>query len=95
MKIDLTCGEDNKYAKSVDVFALSFNTESKTFSMPYCAGDDWYQVLKCPITIAPLSFSFQGGVSLHFARQEDADAFAAWLVETDKQVRHGFTTMRG
>lgn len=95
MNIELTCGNNQKYKKSVDVFALHFNTESKTFSMPYCAGDDWYQVLNCPLTVAPTSLSFQGSVSIHFARQEDAEAFAEWLIEADKKVRHGFTTMRG
>jgi hypothetical protein len=95
MTIELTCGDNQKYKESVDVFALSFNTESKTFSMPYCAGDDWYQVLTCPLTMAPLSLSFQGGVAIHFERQDDADAFGKWLIEADKKVRHGFTTMRG
>ena len=95
MKIDLTCGDNKKYEEGVEVFALHFNTESKNFSMPYCAGDDWYQILTCPLKAVPTSFSFQGGVSLHFAMQGDADNFLEWLIETDKKVRHGFTTMRG
>jgi hypothetical protein len=94
MKIELTCA-GKKNQKCVDVFALHFNTDSKTFSMPYCSGDDWYQVLTCPLTATPMSVSFQGGVAIHFARQDDADAFAAWLTEADEKVRHGFTTMRG
>jgi hypothetical protein len=41
MKIELTCGDDREYLQKLEVYALCFDPQGRTFSMPYCAGDDW------------------------------------------------------
>ena len=37
----LTCRDNDKYGHDVDVYALRFDPQSKTFSMSYCVGDSW------------------------------------------------------
>ena len=96
MKIALTCRDNDKYRREVDVYALDVNPQAKTFSMSYCMGDSWGLELKCPLAISPISFEFQASpATICFERQDEAEAFAAWLIEGDEKVREGFRTMRG
>jgi hypothetical protein len=96
MKIELTCRDNDNYEREVEVYALCFEPQSKIFSMSYCMGDSWGLVMKCPFATSPISFEFQGGqVTIRFERQEEADAFGAWLIEGEKTVQDGFRTMRG
>jgi hypothetical protein len=96
MIIEVICHEIEKYRREIDVYALCFDPANESFSMSYCMGDMWGIELKCPLAIRPTSLTFQSGrVSVRFERQEDADAFAAWLVEGEEKVREGFKTMRG
>jgi hypothetical protein len=96
MKIELTSQDNDKYLRSVEVYDLSFDTQEKTFSMTYCDGDCWGLVMQCPIATAPTRVQFQGiQAAIQFERKQDADEFGEWLIEGDKKVRHGFTTMRG
>lgn len=96
MKIELTCGDDGKYLQKVEVYALDFHPQCKTFSMPYCVGDDWCQVLRCPITAVPTQVQNQlDRMAIQFERQADAVEFCAWLVEAEAKAQHGYRTMRG
>ena len=82
--------------RKLEVYGLYFDAKNKTFSMSYCTGDSWGLVLECPLVAPPMSFQFQWDrVAISFERQEDADAFGAWLVEGEKKVQEGFRTMRG
>jgi len=96
MNIELTCGDDRKYLRKLEVYALCFDPRSGTFSMPYCIGDDWLQVMRCPVATVPTQLQFQWArVAIHFEKQADAAAFNAWLVEADEKAREGYRTMRG
>jgi hypothetical protein len=96
MKIELTCRDSDKYEREIDVYALYFDPQSKTFSMSYCMGDAWGLEMKCPLATSPISFKFEAGqATIRFERQDEAEAFAAWLIEGEAKVREGFRTMRG
>lgn len=96
MKIELTCRENEKYLRKTEVYALRFDLQSKTFIMPYCLGDSWGLEMRCPMATPPTSFQFQWDrVSIHFARQEEADSFCAWLIEGEEKAKDGYRTMRG
>jgi hypothetical protein len=96
MKIELTCRDDRKFEMKVEVYALSFHPDDKTFSMPYCVGDDWLQKLRCPLAVVPNRFHFQWDrVFISYDRKEDAEAFGAWLIEAEAEAQHGYRTMRG
>jgi hypothetical protein len=94
--IELTCRDNDAFLREVEVYSLSFNPQSNAFSMTYCQGDDWGQVMRCPIAAVPTSFRFQSGqVTIMFQHQTVADEFGDWLIETEAKVQNGFRTMRG
>jgi hypothetical protein len=96
MNIELTCSDDGKYLQKLEVHALCFDPQSKAFSMPYCAGDDWFQVMRCAVAAVPTQLQFQWDrVAIHFERQADAAAFSSWLHEAEEKAQHGYRTMRG
>ncbi len=96
MKIELTSTGNIKVPRKFEVYALAFEPLTLAFTMPYCVGDDWGQELRCPVKVAPTALQFQWDrVSIHFAKQEDADAFAVWLVAAEKTAKEGYRTMRG
>lgn len=96
MNINLTCGDNAKYRRKVEVYMLNFDSRNKTFSMPWCIGDDWGQVLRCPMSTVPTTVDFEGNEAVvHFDRQQDADEFGAWLIEAEKEAQQGYRTMRG
>ena len=96
MKIELTCRDNRKYELTVEVYALHFNLQTTTFQMSYCMGDWWGLEMKCPLASYPISFDFHAGkVTIRFERQDEAEAFGAWLVEGEMKVREGFRTMQG
>jgi hypothetical protein len=96
MKIEVTCRENDNYHQVVDVYELDFNPKFKTFSMSYCMGDCWGLELRCPLDTSAISFESQANqLAIRFGRQEEAEAFAGWLIEGNKTVVEGYRTMRG
>jgi hypothetical protein len=96
MKIELTCDESQTFLMMVEVRALDFDSEKKTFSMPLIMGDDWFQKVNCLLSVMPTGVSIGNGRGcMHFERYQDAAAFGAWLIEGNAKVEEGFRTMRG
>jgi|SRR6185436_19177555 len=82
----LTCRDNDEFLllRVVEVFSLDFDPQGKSFSMTYCDGDDWGQVLRCPIATPPTSCRFHGDeVTIHFAQRKDADEFGDWVIEAE------------
>ncbi len=96
MKIEVNCREDRTFEKKLEVYALSSDPNTKTFTMPWCVGDDWGQKLRCPPLTAPIGFHFQWDkVFVSYDRKADAEAFCAWLVKAEAEAQEGYRTMRG
>ena len=96
MIIVVTCREVKTFERKIGVYALDFNPQSKVFSMSYCDGDMWGIELKCPLEVHPINISFfRDAATVRFDRQDEAEAFVAWLIEGEKRVQRGFRTMRG
>lgn len=96
MKIELTCDESDTFQMTVEVFALNFDFERNTFSMPLVMGDDWFQKVNCALAVTPTRVQIENGKgSIHFERYQDVVAFGAWLIEGNARVEEGFRTMRG
>lgn len=96
MKIELTCGDNDKYERRIEVYALCFNPQDKRFRMPYFEGGDFLTEMLCPIMATPTQLQFQWDrVAIHFERQEDADAVGAWLIEGEEKAQVGYRNLRG
>jgi hypothetical protein len=80
----------------IEVYALSFESEERTFSIPLCIGDDWLQKIKCPLAVFPTKMHLQWDTAyINFERYIDATAFGAWLVASEAKAQEGYRTMRG
>ena len=96
MKIELSCSDDVKFRVSMDVYALTYETIEREFSMPLCVGDDWMQKIKCEMDVAPSRIHLQWDKAMiHFERKSDAEEFAGWLKVSESKAREGYATMRG
>jgi hypothetical protein len=96
MKVIVTCSNDHVIRREVDVYALSFDGASQSFSMPRPIGDDWLQRIRCPFPSAPTSIEFRRGeAAVSFAVAADVMAFADWLVAAEIEAQNGYRTMRG
>ena len=95
MKIEITCGENETFAATVNVRSLDFDTGSKILFMRVVMDDDWLGQKLCCAVIADSVFLEPALGRIHFEHYKDAAAFCAWLIESDAQVCHGFRTMRG
>ena len=96
MEINVNCRETELFHEKVCVYALHFDKETKAFSMSYCAGDMWGIPLMYPPTSTSTDVEFlSGNATVSFERQDEAEAFVAWLIESDAKVRDGFRTMLG
>jgi hypothetical protein len=96
MNVELNCSENRKFTMEVVVHALTFDTTCRTFTVPLCAGDDWYQTIGCPIRVEPTKIHLQWQKAfIEFEREQDARAFGEWLVEAEVKAQDGYRTMRG
>lgn len=96
MRIRLTCRENDKYDREIDVQSLNFNPQTRKFQMYYCMGDYWDQEMECRLAVCPITFTFEAGhATIRFERQDEADAFAVWLIEGEAKEQEGYQTMRG
>lgn len=81
--------------RTQQVYGLHYDPSHGTFSMGYCVGDDWGQVLRCPLTALPTRVDYHADRRVvQFERREEASAFLDWLREAEAIVQHGFRTMR-
>lgn len=96
MKVIVGCVSEPKYEREFAVYALTYDAGDQLFTIPLCVGDDWLQKIKCDPALVPKTFHFQWDrVYITFSSKDKAEAFGAWLIESEARAQGCYETMRG
>jgi len=96
MKIEVTSQEQKSFKEIVDVYALTFLPDTRTFCVPLCIGDNSLQTIKCPIPVGPDKLHLQWNKAfIEFEHHSDAIIFCAWLKEAEAKAQQGYRTTWG
>jgi hypothetical protein len=98
MKILISALDDGAADRDVEVAGLNYDPANSNFWMHCIMGDDWFQRVN---SCASLSFSpklvriSDGVMFVVYETRGQVDEFVEWTIRAQRQVEHGYRTMRG